>query len=127
MSTGRCCSASTARRGSSKDELDAYLTAPRGGASGATTARSASELDLFSTDQRVGAGLILWHPRGALIRHEIENYERELILRHGYDLVYTPHIVSEKLFEISGHLENFKENMFCADGRRGAAPIVPSR
>jgi threonyl-tRNA synthetase len=45
---------------------------------------------------------------------EIENFERELILKHGYQLVYTPHIVSEKLFEISGHLENFAENMFGA-------------
>ncbi len=77
-------------------------------------------LDLFSVDQRVGPGLILWHPRGAIIRSEIENYERELIVRHGYDLVYTPHIVSEKLFEISGHLENFRENMFGAMEVEGA-------
>jgi threonyl-tRNA synthetase len=72
------------------------------------------ELGLFSTDARVGAGLILWHPRGALIRMEIENYERELILRHGYDLVYTPHVMNERLFEISGHLENFADGMFGA-------------
>jgi len=78
------------------------------------------ELDLFSTDERVGQGLILWHPKGALVRMEIENYERELILRHGYQLVYTPHIVSERLFEISGHLENFKENMFGAMEVEGA-------
>jgi len=72
----------------------------------------AQQLDLYSTDQRLGPGLILWHPRGAIIRNEIETFERALILRHGYDLVYTPHIASEKLFQISGHLENFKENMF---------------
>ena len=78
-------------------------------------------LDLYSTDQRVGPGLILWHPRGAIVRNEIENYERDLILRHGYELVYTPHIVSEKLFQISGHLENFKENMFGAMEVEGAA------
>ena len=72
------------------------------------------ELDLFSTDARVGPGLILWHPKGSVIRTEIETFERELVLRHGYDLVYTPHIMSEKLFEISGHLENFKEGMFGA-------------
>jgi threonyl-tRNA synthetase len=70
------------------------------------------ELDLYSTDQRVGPGLILWHPRGSIIRNEIENFERDLILRHGYELVYTPHVVSEKLFEISGHLTTFKESMF---------------
>src|SRR6478672_6581397 len=79
------------------------------------------QLDLYSTDQRVGPGLILWHPRGATIRNEIEIYERDLILRHGYSLVYTPHIVSEKLFQISGHLENFKENMFGAMEVEGAA------
>jgi threonyl-tRNA synthetase len=78
------------------------------------------QLDLFTVDQRVGSGLILWQPAGATIRSEIENYERELILRHGYELVYTPHVVSEKLFEISGHLENFKENMFGAMEIEGA-------
>lgn len=78
-------------------------------------------LDLFSTDPRVGPGLILWHPRGAVIRSEIENYERDLILRHGYELVYTPHLASEKLFEISGHLENFRENMYGAVEVEGAA------
>jgi threonyl-tRNA synthetase len=56
------------------------------------------------------------------VREEIENFERELILRHGYDLVYTPHIVSEKLFEISGHLVNFKENMFGAMEVEGGLP-----
>jgi threonyl-tRNA synthetase len=76
--------------------------------------RLGQELDLFSTDQRVGPGLILWHPRGAVIRNEIETFERDLILRHGYDLVYTPHIMNEKLFEISGHLVNFSEGMFGA-------------
>lgn len=81
----------------------------------------AQQLDLYSTDPRVGPGLILWHPRGSIIRNEIENYERGLILRHGYDLVYTPHIMSEKLFQISGHLENFRENMFGAMDVEGAA------
>jgi threonyl-tRNA synthetase len=85
------------------------------------------QLDLFSTDSRVGPGFILWHPKGATIRSEVENYERELILRHGYDLVYTPHVMSERLFEISGHLENFAENMFGAveveGGRYRAKPM----
>jgi threonyl-tRNA synthetase len=80
----------------------------------------AQQLDLYSTDARVGPGLILWHPKGAIIRNEIEEYEKALILRHGYQLVYTPHIVSEKLFQISGHLENFKENMFGAMDVEGA-------
>jgi len=78
------------------------------------------QLDLFSTDARVGPGFILWHPRGAVIRNEIERFEQDLIVRHGYDLVYTPHIMSEKMFEISGHLENFAENMFGAMEVEGA-------
>ncbi len=78
------------------------------------------QLDLFSVDQRVGPGLILWHPRGAAVRSEIETYERELVLRHGYELVYTPHIMSERLFEISGHLENFADGMFGAMEVEGA-------
>jgi threonyl-tRNA synthetase len=78
-------------------------------------------LDLFSTDHRVGPGLILWHPRGAIVRGEIERFERDLITRHGYQQVYTPHIVSEKLFEISGHLVNFKDAMFGAMEVEGAA------
>ncbi len=79
------------------------------------------ELDLFSTDPRVGQGLVLWHPKGAIIRTEIENFERDLVVRHGYDLVYTPHIMSERIFETSGHLENFKEGMFGALEVEGAA------
>jgi threonyl-tRNA synthetase len=78
------------------------------------------QLELYTTDARVGSGLILWQPKGAMVRMEIENYERELILRHGYELVYTPHIMSERLFEISGHLENFAEGMFGAIDVEGA-------
>ena len=78
-------------------------------------------LDLFSTDARIGPGLILWHPKGAIIRSEIERFEQELILRHGYDLVYTPHVMSERIFEISGHLENFREGMFGALDMEGGA------
>ncbi len=77
------------------------------------------ELDLFAVDQRVGPGFILWRPHGSLIRNEIEEYEKELILRHGYEIVYTPHIMSERLFEISGHLENFGEDMFGAMDMKG--------
>jgi threonyl-tRNA synthetase len=78
------------------------------------------ELDLFSTDPRVGPGFILWHPRGATIRSEIEKFEADLVLRHGYDLVYTPHVFTERMFEISGHLENFKDGMFGAMEVEGA-------
>src|SRR5215208_3569159 len=103
-----------------KDDLDAYLHRLEE-AKRRDHRTLGKQLDLYSTDERVGPGLILWHPRGAIVRNEIETYERDLILRHGYELVYTPHIVSERLFQISGHLENFKENMFGAMEVEGAA------
>ena len=104
----------------SKDDLDAYLHRIEE-AKRRDHRVIGKDLDLFSTDQRVGPGLILWHPRGGIIRNEIETYERDLIQRHGYDLVYTPHIVNEKLFEISGHLVSFKDGMFGAMDVEGAA------
>ena len=72
------------------------------------------ELDLFSIQEVVGQGLVLWHPKGAIIRHTIEEFLKTTLLRHGYDLVYTPQIASEELYKISGHLEVFEENMFPA-------------
>lgn len=104
----------------SKDDLDAYLHRLEE-AKRRDHRVLGAQLDLYSTDQRLGPGLILWHPRGATIRSEIEIYERDLILRHGYELVYTPHIVSERLFQISGHLQNFAENMFGAMDVEGAS------
>jgi threonyl-tRNA synthetase len=103
-----------------KEDLDAYLHRLEE-AKRRDHRLLGQQLDLYSTDQRLGPGLILWHPRGATIRNEIETYERDLILRHEYDLVYTPHIVSEKLFQISGHLQNFAENMFVAMDVEGGA------
>ena len=70
------------------------------------------QLDLFSVHDEVGAGLIHWHPKGALVRHLIETFWREEHLKRGYDLVYTPHIASERIYEISGHLENYAESMY---------------
>ena len=104
----------------SKEDLDAYLHRLEE-AKRRDHRHLGALLDLYSTDQRLGPGLILWHPRGAIIRNEIESYERDLILRHGYELVYTPHIVSERLFQISGHLQNFAENMFGAMDVEGAS------
>jgi len=94
-----------------KEELEAYETQQEE-ARKRDHRKLGKELDLFSVDERLGQGLILWHPKGSIIRKEIEDYERELVLKHGYDLVYTPHIASEKLFEISGHLENYAESMY---------------
>jgi threonyl-tRNA synthetase len=79
------------------------------------------ELDLYSIQEEVGQGFVLWHPKGAIIRHTIEEFLKTTLLRHEYDLVYTPQIASEELYKISGHLEVFEENMFPAmddDGTR---------
>lgn len=70
------------------------------------------ELDLYSTHEEVGPGLIMWHPNGAIIRNTIEDLWRKEHLKHGYKLVYTPHIASEKIYQISGHLENYAESMY---------------
>jgi threonyl-tRNA synthetase len=74
--------------------------------------RLGRELDLYSVHEEVGAGLIHWHPRGGMLRHLIESFWKEEHQRRGYQFVYTPHIASEKLFEISGHLQNYADMMY---------------
>jgi threonyl-tRNA synthetase len=74
--------------------------------------RLGRELDLFSVSDEIGAGLILWHPKGAMIRHLIEEFETEEQLKRGYKLVYTPHIASAEIYKRSGHLETYGENMY---------------
>ncbi len=74
--------------------------------------RLGKDLDLFSTHPDVGAGLILWHPKGAFIRHKMEEFAKEEHLKHGYQFVYTPHIGKAGLWERSGHLDFYRENMY---------------
>jgi threonyl-tRNA synthetase len=75
--------------------------------------RLGKELDLFSTNpDEVGGGLVLWHPKGGLIRHLAEEFCKNEHLAGGYDLVYTPHIGRATLWERSGHLDFYKENMY---------------
>lgn len=74
--------------------------------------RLGRELDLFSINEELGAGLVLWHPKGALIRKIIEDFWRDEHLKGGYDLVNTPHIARLDLWEKSGHLDFYAENMF---------------
>ena len=76
--------------------------------------RLGKELEFFTIDENVGAGLILWLPRGAIYRKVLEDYLREEHLKRGYQLVYTPHVGKSKLWETSGHLECYKQNMFPA-------------
>ena len=71
-------------------------------------------LDLFSIHEEAGSGLIYWHPRGARIRLAIEDYWRARHLDNGYELLYTPHVGKGWLWERSGHLDFYRENMFAA-------------
>ena len=70
------------------------------------------ELDLFSVSEEVGPGLILWHPKGARIRAIIEEFWRQQHFKAGYELMYTPHIGRANLWETSGHLGFYRENMY---------------
>ncbi len=70
------------------------------------------ELDLFSTHELVGAGLICWHPKGALIREIIEDFWRKEHRKRGYDIVYSPHIGRLDLWKISGHWDFYRESMY---------------
>ncbi len=72
------------------------------------------ELDLFSTLEEDGAGLILWHPKGARIRKVIEDYWRECHVKGGYEIVFTPHIAHRSLWNTSGHLSFYKDYMYSA-------------
>ncbi len=72
------------------------------------------ELDLFSIQEEAGPGLIFWHPRGGLVRKLMEDWLRDELLRRGYQLVYTPHIMLRDLWNTSGHTSFYKENMYGA-------------
>jgi len=70
------------------------------------------QLDLFSIQEVAGSGLIFWHPKGGLIRKEMEDWMREECIRRGYDMVYTPHIMRRDLWKISGHEGFYSQNMY---------------
>jgi threonyl-tRNA synthetase len=74
--------------------------------------RLGKQLDLFSFPDELGAGLLVWHPRGGLLRKQIEDFEREIHLRSGYQPVFTPHIAKSILWETSGHLAKYADNMY---------------
>jgi threonyl-tRNA synthetase len=74
--------------------------------------RLGKELDLFSVADEVGGGLILWHPKGGVVRKLIEDFWRDEHLKNGYDLVYTPHVGRAKLWQVSGHLEFYQDLMY---------------
>ena len=94
-----------------KEELDAYLK-QREEAARRDHRKLGRQLDLYSINELVGPGLVLWHPNGARIRHEIETYWKEEHFKGGYDLVNTPHIGRAGLWETSGHLGFYKDSMY---------------
>ncbi len=70
------------------------------------------ELELFTVKEDIGAGLILWQPKGAQLRRLVEDYWKDEHYRHDYDLLYTPHIARQDLWKTSGHLDFYNENMY---------------
>jgi threonyl-tRNA synthetase len=74
--------------------------------------RLGRELGLFSIEEEIGPGLVLWHPKGALVREVIEAFWRKEHRRRGYQLVYTPHVARAHLWDVSGHLSWYQDNMF---------------
>jgi threonyl-tRNA synthetase len=95
----------------SQKDLDAYLHQIEE-AKKRDHRRLGKDLDLFSIQDDAGPGLIFWHPKGGIIRREIEDWLRNELTARGYDLVYTPHAMRLKLWEISGHANYYRENMF---------------
>ncbi len=74
--------------------------------------RLGKELDLYTTDELVGPGLVLWHPKGGRTRTIMENFWREEHYKHGYEIIYTPHIGRLDLWEKSGHTSFYRDNMY---------------
>ncbi len=74
--------------------------------------RLGRDLDLFSVHEEIGPGLILWHPKGGIIRKIIEDFWRNEHLRRDYDMLFTPHIARRDLWKTSGHLDFYSENMY---------------
>lgn len=95
----------------SKAELEAYLKMLEE-AEKRDNRRLGKELDLFSTHEEAGAGLIYWHPKGGRFRVALEDWWREEHYKNGYEILFTPHIGKSWLWETSGHLGFYKENMY---------------
>jgi threonyl-tRNA synthetase len=94
-----------------QEQLDAWLK-QREEAEKRDHRRLGKELDLFSIQEAYGQGLIFWHPKGAVIRQQMEDYLREELVRRNYSIVYTPHIAKRELWRISGHEQNYADSMF---------------
>ena len=94
-----------------KKELDAYIQRIEE-AKRRDHRKLGRELDLFSFSDEVGAGFAIWHPKGAMLRTIIEDFERKEHLKRGYDIVVGPQILKTELWQRSGHYDNYRENMY---------------
>ncbi|MBW2027948.1 MAG: threonine--tRNA ligase [Deltaproteobacteria bacterium] len=83
------------------------------------------QLELFSTHEEVGAGMVIWHPKGAMLRHILEDFEIEEHLKRGYELVKGPQILKTELWKRSGHFENYRENMYFTEIDKQSYGIKP--
>src|SRR5207249_8639024 len=100
-------------RWATQEDLDAYLLRLEE-AERRDHRKLGKQLDLFSFPEELGAGLLVWHPRGGIFRKQVEDYDREVHMRHEYTPVFTPHIAKSVLWETSGHLAKYRENMYPA-------------
>lgn len=87
--------------------------------------RLGKELELFSTHEDVGAGLIIWHPKGCMLRHILEQMEIEEHLKRGYEMVKGPQLLKTELWKKSGHFENYRENMYFTEIDKQSYGIKP--
>jgi threonyl-tRNA synthetase len=87
--------------------------------------RLGRELDLFQLNDEAGAGLVIWHPKGALLRYLVEDWERREHLKRGYDLVMGPQILKADLWKRSGHYDHYRENMYFTEVDEQAYGIKP--
>src|SRR5919202_340619 len=95
----------------SQSELDAYL-AQLAEIERRDHRKLGKDLELFEIDDELGSGLVLWLPNLSIVREELETWWRKVHKERGYTLVYTPHIAHEKIYQRSGHLEKYGENMY---------------
>jgi threonyl-tRNA synthetase len=94
-----------------QEQLDAWIK-QREEAEKRDHRRLGRELDLFSIQEAYGQGLVLWHPKGAVVRQQMEDYLREELVKRNYSMVYTPHIAKRDLWKISGHDQAYGDSMF---------------
>lgn len=83
------------------------------------------ELDLFSINDEVGAGFVIWHPKGAMLREIIETFEKKEHIRRGYEFVKGPELLKTQLWKTSGHLDNYRENMYFTEIENVSFGIKP--